>query len=227
MQSIIVVSQDENQKQAFTTDILKKHTIDSLDVTVVDKDPASPRGQGGAIGIEAVRSIQKHMYLSPLRGKTKAIIIKNAETLTIEGQNALLKMLEEPPSRTLFVLLASSSEAFIPTVLSRCAIVTLQKNKDDEPDVTAYIDIVASLPKATIGEKLLLAQKAGTTKEQALAWLTNSILATRSILLAELDRGTINEATKRIIFAMQNAYGIIQKTNVSARIVLENMLLSL
>ena len=70
--------------------------------------------------IDTVREFSKYAYKKPLLSEHKVLIVNDADTLTRESQNAMLKLLEEPPKNTFFILISSQKNAFLPTVLSRC-----------------------------------------------------------------------------------------------------------
>lgn len=70
-------------------------------------------------------------------GGGKVFIIDEAELLDAEGQNALLKTLEEPPPKTWFVLVASHAERLLPTIRSRCQIVPMSPLSSEQMDVWA------------------------------------------------------------------------------------------
>ncbi len=72
------------------------------------------------IGIDQIREIEKATYLPPFEGKCRVIIIEDADLLSQEAGNGLLKTLEEPPPSVVFILVASDEEALLPTVVSRC-----------------------------------------------------------------------------------------------------------
>jgi DNA polymerase III subunit delta' len=79
------------------------------------------------ISIEDVRELQKFMQLKTI-GKSRirrAVIIEQAEHLTTEAQNALLKLLEEPPADTIIILTASHVRALLPTIRSRIQLINL------------------------------------------------------------------------------------------------------
>ena len=78
------------------------------------------------IGIGQIRSIQKECALKPYEGKTRVIIINNASLLTEEASNALLKTLEEPPNNVTFIILAPDKVDVLPTILSRCNVISLR-----------------------------------------------------------------------------------------------------
>ncbi|PIS23164.1 hypothetical protein COT49_01550 [candidate division WWE3 bacterium CG08_land_8_20_14_0_20_40_13] len=78
------------------------------------------------IGIEKVRELKKFLETkSGLLGK-KVVIIPEAQHLTIPAQNALLKTLEEPPSRTIIILTAPNRGLLLATVVSRCSNIDLK-----------------------------------------------------------------------------------------------------
>ena len=80
---------------------------------------ASPEKQIN-LRIETVRSIQKELGRKSLEGRWKAAIVEPAELLTQEASNAMLKLLEEPPPKTLLILLSTQLEGVLPTLRSRC-----------------------------------------------------------------------------------------------------------
>ena len=89
----------------------------SSGVDVVVMEPGS--------GIAAAREIKAALSRKPYQSKLISVIIPEAETLTEEAQNALLKTLEEPPGGAELLLLTAQPEALLPTVRSRCQIVDL------------------------------------------------------------------------------------------------------
>jgi DNA polymerase-3 subunit delta' len=74
-----------------------------------------------SIGVEAIRSLTQRLSLAPYYAEgSRIVIIDQAEALTIAAQNALLKLIEEPPSRTNIIIVATSLETLLVTVRSRC-----------------------------------------------------------------------------------------------------------
>jgi DNA polymerase-3 subunit delta' len=76
------------------------------------------------ISIDQVRRVSGHLALKPARGGRKIAIIDQAERLTLDAQNALLKTLEEPAGTATLVLVATNPGALLPTIRSRCQILT-------------------------------------------------------------------------------------------------------
>lgn len=69
--------------------------------------------------------------LKPFYGGRKVAIIDDADYLNIEGANCLLKTLEEPPPRSMIILIGTSSQRQLPTIRSRCQMVRFQQLPDD------------------------------------------------------------------------------------------------
>lgn len=80
--------------------------------------------KSGSIGIEAIRELKAWAALKPFLSKQKIALIKEAQTLTIEAQNAMLKLLEEPPKRTIIILTVNDQKNLLPTIVSRCQLIS-------------------------------------------------------------------------------------------------------
>jgi DNA polymerase-3 subunit delta' len=80
----------------------------------------APGGPGaGSIGIDAVREIRNFLWQKPNASVRRTLVIDDAELLTTEAQNALLKVTEEPPVSSLLILVTSDAESILPTIVSR------------------------------------------------------------------------------------------------------------
>lgn len=82
-----------------------------------------PEGKLGLHSMQAMRQLIEEVYLPPYEANWKIFIIHDAERMLSYSANALLKTFEEPPPRTLIILLSHSHAALIPTILSRCCIL--------------------------------------------------------------------------------------------------------
>ena len=89
-------------------------------------------GDMGSIKIEPVRDAIAKAGYRPFEGRRRAVIIDEAAALTTDAQDALLKTLEEPPPSTICILVASTPDALLPTVLSRCSMVRFGPLSADE-----------------------------------------------------------------------------------------------
>ncbi len=87
---------------------------------------ADKPGRVSSLGIDTIRRLRASVSLLPLESSRRIMIIEDAETLPEPAQQALLKVLEEPPSSVLFFLLADEPECLLETVRSRCEAVQLR-----------------------------------------------------------------------------------------------------
>ena len=88
--------------------------------------------EGTTIKIEVIRELKNVIYLHPLEGISKVVIIDNADALTDAAANALLKILEEPPSQTYFILITARPLKLLATILSRCQRVDFSPLTEEE-----------------------------------------------------------------------------------------------
>lgn len=72
-----------------------------------------------SVGIDAMRHLKKFLYEKPVNLKYRVAIINDADLMTDQAQNAILKIAEEPPEYALIILVAGNTEALLPTILSR------------------------------------------------------------------------------------------------------------
>lgn len=87
---------------------------------------------GNNIKIEQIREIQKKVQLKPYEGTIKVFLLTNSESMTREASNCLLKMLEEPPADTVFLLTATNLYSLMPTIISRCQTIPVGKASHEE-----------------------------------------------------------------------------------------------
>ena len=87
---------------------------------------------GNSIKIEQIREIQDKIAEKPIISNKKVYIIDNADKMTQEAQNCLLKTLEEPPEYATIILIGSNETAFLSTIKSRCIILHFEKINDQE-----------------------------------------------------------------------------------------------
>lgn len=72
-----------------------------------------------SISVDTVREITSEIYLKPFHFSKKIYLVKDADKMTVQAQNALLKVFEEPPSYAILILLTSNLSLLLPTILSR------------------------------------------------------------------------------------------------------------
>ena len=87
---------------------------------------------GKTIKIDQIRNMQEKVAEKPIISNKKAYIINDADLMSEESQNCLLKTLEEPPKYTIIILVVSNENKLLPTIKSRCVSVKFNKISDEE-----------------------------------------------------------------------------------------------
>ncbi|MCR5654422.1 MAG: DNA polymerase III subunit delta' [Lachnospiraceae bacterium] len=118
------------------------------------------------IGVDDVRKLIGDVAVKPYSSKWKVYIVNEAEKMTVQAQNALLKTLEEPPAYVVILLLATNLETLLPTIQSRCVILNMKPVKDDlvkeylmkEIQVPEYkAEVCAAFARGNLGRAKALA----------------------------------------------------------------------
>lgn len=82
--------------------------------------------QKKTVSVELIRRARADIYVRPNEAERKVYLLPRAQDITVEGQNALLKVLEEPPACGVFLLLTDNPHKLLPTVRSRCVELSLR-----------------------------------------------------------------------------------------------------
>lgn len=83
-------------------------------------------GGSNSFHVDVIRNIVNDAFMSPNEAEYKVYILGNAECMSVSAQNALLKILEEPPKYVVFIITVSSKSMLLETVLSRSVVVSLE-----------------------------------------------------------------------------------------------------
>ena len=106
------------------------------------------RGDKKSIGVDVIRSLREQVFIAPNESERRFFIIKEAELMTPEAQNALLISIEEPPPYSVFFLLTNDRTQLLETVRSRCT--PLQTERIDDSLLREH---VLSLPEGKRAQK--------------------------------------------------------------------------
>lgn len=141
-------------------------------ITVVDPDHKT-------VAVDIVRDARADMYIKPNEGSHKIYIFP--QELRTEGQNALLKILEEPPEYGVFILLSDNPEKLLPTVRSRCTELRLLSL----PDTVLETALKQEFPQAD-GESIGAAiARSGGWLGQAKALLAEGAVSEQTVLFVK------------------------------------------
>ncbi len=108
-----------------------------------------------AFKVDIVREIRNKAYIIPNEADRKVFILENSHTMGVEGQNAILKILEEPPSFVNFIMLCSSKSGFLPTVLSRATVYSLGETKAAADDSLPREKVIEAAKGIALGAAAL------------------------------------------------------------------------
>lgn len=161
LQSFLILGHPD-QRRHKSLELLKsygsKFSKNSPDITLV-----TPIKKTTTIG--QIREIKSQIHQKPLRLPFKFVILEDACTLNKEAQNALLKILEEPPSHAIIILEAGDKSGLLPTILSRVATLWA-KSPMLRPTDESLLDLDESALLAQIG-----------AIDNAEKWLDDQIIA--------------------------------------------------
>lgn len=218
MQSFLLVGRNQDKRQAYITDFCQQQKIGKFDLHYFTPEE-------NAIGIQKVKDIQKSAYFKPISSTEKAVIIADAQLLTLDAQNALLKLLEEPPQNTYIFLSATTDTLFLPTILSRCKKIVFAEEKVPltEQEQETLTEQLAILEGQGSGEKLFLAEKISSDKEHLGEWFEKMIFFLRECMLTDTE----NAFYPHMLQQIGKAHQLFQTTNVAPRVILEHTFLEI
>lgn len=176
-------------------------------------------------GIVLVRKIKQKAILKPAYSSQNALIIQEAQLLTLPAQQALLKLLEEPPEHTSIILTAETEDALLPTICSRSRVLHLDEGQEKE-----HTSDILLPQNMTIGEQLVLAEK--IIKSGSTEWMKNCILSHREYLLTQIKNKKEPENIRenlhlvKLLQNAQQAFMLLTTTNTNPRLIVEHFLFS-
>lgn len=120
-----------------------------------------PIKKSRGILVEQIEEVIGNIFQTTFEGGWKAVVFADAERMNNEAANKLLKTLEEPPPRSIFLLLTDQPEALLPTIISRCQRVALSDCLTDPKDDlrSTVISIAAGTASGRIAARLLKARE--------------------------------------------------------------------
>ncbi|MDH3520471.1 MAG: hypothetical protein OEM49_08450 [Myxococcales bacterium] len=131
---------------------LLRHVGDHADLFWVERGEQDTR-----VRIGQIRALQQALRLRSSEGGRRAVVVADAERMNQEAQNALLRLLEEPPPQTTLVLATATSAGLLATVRSRCQRVAFRPPRAsdlDDPDLAALAARLDSIGQAALPDLL-------------------------------------------------------------------------
>ena len=150
----------------------------------------------GVISVEESAHIIKDLSLKPFESDTKVMLIWMPGKMNIQAANKLLKIIEEPPHKTLFLLVAESAENMLATVLSRTQLVKVPRYSDEE--VLGFLhsrgvdssraQMISALAEGDVNEALQLAEHTEDAQENSLRFVQWMRLCFSALQVKDIDK---------------------------------------
>ena len=191
-----------------------------------------PETVTSSIGIKEIRNLKSWAKMKPFQATLKTALIKKAQNLTVEAQNAMLKILEEPTKATIIVLTTDNAKNLLPTIISRCTQMTKSQipNSKLRETFTTSDSIISFTPFTTfstlplnLADRFQFAEKlAAQGKEAIIQTLANWVKDLHAKLHTQEDFDPIT----RKLHATEKTRQAILK-NANTRLALENLMLKI
>lgn len=165
------------------------------------------------ISAEDARSIAPFLRKTAAEGGWRVVIVDGAEDLNATSQNALLKILEEPPSKALLILTTTQPGAFLPTIRSRCRMVHLKPLGD----ATVEKLLLRSHPSLSIQEKsILLRIGAGSIGKAQQFYADDGITVYKSLLavaqnMPQIDMVQVHEIADKLGRGSEDVFALTEE----------------
>lgn len=192
----------------YVADKLGSGTYDQLRILPNEK---------GTISIEIAHSLVDQLSRKPNSDAIRIVIVESAEAMTTAAQNALLKIIEEPPRNTIFLLLVSNVAGLLPTIKSRCQVIYVRPipGKNIHNDIISRAEEIMS---ASLFDRIILIDKLAIDKDK------DQIIDALAYLVSRQARK--QNATSQSLQSMQN-YFIDSNAGVAAKHALTEMMIRL
>ncbi len=124
-----------------------RKVLRGLHPDVICVDPASG-SKRPVFKVDQIRDVSADAYIMPTEAQRKVYLLRQADTMNPAAQNALLKLLEEPPRSASFILAVERAESLLPTVRSRCEIIRCNTDagalpEESQQEAEAYLKLLA------------------------------------------------------------------------------------
>lgn len=150
----------------------------------------------GLISVEESVHVLKDLSLKPYESETRIMLIWMPEKMNIQAANKLLKIIEEPPQKTLFLLVTESTENMLATVLSRTQLLKVPRHSDEE--VLNYLmnrgveqvraKMISNLVDGNINKALQLAEHMEDSEQNALNFVQWMRLCFSALQVKDIDK---------------------------------------
>jgi len=173
------------------------------------------------LAIDKVRELKHNFAEGPLAGPHKIAFIAKAEDMRLDAANTFLKFLEEPPRRSLLILMAPTRSSILPTIASRTLEVRFPGISKFNPKTAAYEDVLNIFESANLQNKFREAQKYNLKNKAELLNILDAWLIRMRAMLNLGEKVSIY-FVKKILQVKK----IIVSTNANPQLLLEELFIN-
>jgi DNA polymerase III delta prime subunit len=210
---IEIVNKEENKSFEKIKDLTEKPDIHIIDLGEKER----------SIGIADTRKGSNFLKEKPFSYQKKFLIILNADKLTTQAQNSLLKTLEEPPQYAVIILSARTQNSLLETIISRCRLISLKNERESDSETDDFVSF-KKIINMKAGERIdVCTDLSKCEKEIVLEVLEKWAEEGREVLLENPKDSSNMKNLKRVIEVKKD----LENTNVNIRLSLEALVLTL
>lgn len=228
MTYIIANKKERLQKQELKRLLLKlfgKEISDSPDIHILNPEDKN------SIGIEEVKELQQSMRFKPFQEEVQVGIILNAQKLTHQAQNSMLKSLEDSSETSVYVLCVDNEKNLLPTIRSR-GVILYPKREEGTNEVTAdnseTENVMETFFELSPIEQFNIIEEYSENKENSLTFINGIEETLREELELDIKNGNIDSSQRNLEFLK-----VVEKSrekissNCNRKLTLEAMIMQL
>jgi hypothetical protein len=218
--SYIINHQDHIVRENHLKQMIEKLSVNKVDIQILNQQP---------ILITDIRNLINRLSFKPFASKYKVAVIE-ADYLTLEAQQALLKTLEQPPPHSIIFLSTCNYELLLETIVSRCKLIKItenysQKSYNQNEDIINFWKMLFTKSE---GSRLQIAAQFNNNRDNTLLWLKTNILELRKFLLNQIfSEGNLSSSDQKyyVVLNMLIKNYYLVKHNISLKLALDKLFL--
>ncbi len=229
MTYIIADKRERLQKQRLKTLLKKlfgKEISDSPDIHILDPEDKN------SIGIEEIKELQQTMRFKPFQEDIQVGIILNAQKLTHQAQNSMLKALEDSSEASIYILCVDNEKNLLPTIRSRGIILYPKREKGEGDELPAEKGDIEKIMETFFDlspiEQFNIIEEYSENKENSLTFINGVEETIREKLELDIKNGNIDSSQRNLEFLK-----VVEKSrekissNCNRKLTLEAMIMQL
>jgi len=209
--SYLIIARKKELSEKWFFDFANELEVKNTDIFKIDNDKE--------ILLDEIKGLKKVIKLRPYESKYKLFFIYNADNIREQAANAMLKTLEEPPGQAIIVLAATNPKKILTTIVSRCRLVRLDSTNSAinvvEGKMFQDIELMDVVQRFKFAKDFVKNNDINKINE----WMNQLALYYRT----NIDNKKVREKLKKLLTYQK----MINSSNVSKELVMENILLEL